>query len=47
VTRERGREDERGVTLILFTLMLTVLLVFVALALDTGLVYNEHRQSSR
>jgi Flp pilus assembly protein TadG len=44
VTRERAREDERGVTLILFTLMLTVLLVFVALALDTGLVYNEHRQ---
>jgi hypothetical protein len=44
VTRGRGRGDERGLTLILFTLMLTVLLVFVALALDTGLVYNEHRQ---
>ena len=32
------------VTLILFTLMLTVMLVFVALAMDSGLVFNERRQ---
>jgi Flp pilus assembly protein TadG len=40
----RPRRDERGITLILFTLMLTVMLVFVALAMDTGLFVNERRQ---
>ena len=43
VTRP-GRRDERGVTLIIFTLMITVMLVFVALAMDSGLVFNERRQ---
>ena len=38
------RSDERGITLILFTLMITVMLVFVALAMDSGLVFNERRQ---
>jgi Flp pilus assembly protein TadG len=39
-----GRRDERGLTLILFALMLSALLVFVALALDSGLVFNQRRQ---
>jgi len=43
VTRP-ARRDERGVTLIIFTLMITVMLVFVALAMDSGLVFNERRQ---
>ena len=38
------RRDERGSRLILFTLMITVMLVFVALAMDSGLVFNERRQ---
>src|SRR6478672_6202605 len=42
--RRAVRRDERGVTLILFTLMITVILVFVALAMDSGLVFNERRQ---
>jgi Flp pilus assembly protein TadG len=44
VTRGRDPSDQCGLTLILFVLMLTVLLVFVALALDSGLVFNERRQ---
>lgn len=43
VTRP-ARSDQCGVTLILFTLMITVMLVFVALAMDSGLVFNERRQ---
>jgi Tfp pilus assembly protein PilX len=44
VVKRPARRDERGVTLILFTLMITVMLVFVALAMDSGLVFNERRQ---
>lgn len=41
VRRER---DERGVTIVLFALTLVVLLVFTAMAVDLGAVYNERRQ---
>ena len=40
----RGEKGRAGVTLILFALMLAVMLVFVALAMDSGLVFNERRQ---
>jgi hypothetical protein len=39
------RQDERGVTLILFALFLTAMLVFAALVLDSGLVFNQRRQN--
>jgi hypothetical protein len=42
--RRRRSSDDRGVTLILVALMLTVLVVFTALAIDGGRAYANRRQ---
>ena len=39
------RRDERGVTLILFALLLVVFSVFVAFAVDIGGALNQRRQT--
>jgi hypothetical protein len=43
--RHGHTRDERGVTLILFALFLVALLVFAALVMDSGLVFNQRRQN--
>jgi len=44
VTRERERRDERGAVLVMFTIVLTVLVAFSALAIDLGYAREKKRQ---
>jgi len=37
--------DERGTTMVLFALCLTMLMAVIALAIDTGLLFTNHRQT--
>ena len=39
------RRDERGVTIVLFALLLVTLTVFVAFAVDLGGAFNQRRQT--